>query len=155
MKKLLIVCLGNICRSPLAQAILESEINSAGLTAEFSVDSVATSDYEIGNPADPRTRKNAFKHGIVVEHLARQITDSDCMEAHLVLVVDNPNFTAVESRFDRLNLNKAKLKLLREFDPEPGDKQIPDPWYGDEQGFETVFQIIERTCKNLVKELQP
>ena len=138
----------------MAQAILEHEIGNAGLSSAFTVDSVATSHYEVGNPSDPRTRKNALSHGIVVNHTARQITDKDCQEAHLVLVVDNQNLESVRIRFEKLGLDTAKLMLLREFDPTPGNKQIPDPWYGDEQGFETVFQMIERTCKNLVKELK-
>lgn len=154
MKNILIVCLGNICRSPLAEAILNQELKWAKLNHLYRVDSVATSNNEVGNLTDHRTKKNARQHGIEVNHISRQITDEDVINSDWIFVVDNSNFKVVEQRFEKLGLPKQKLQLFREFDPTPGDKQIPDPWYGNEEGFETVFQMINRTAKAFVNHLE-
>lgn len=150
--KVLFVCLGNICRSPLAEGIMKSKIESAGFADVLTVDSCGTSNYHIGDKPDARTRTNARMNGVELSHLGRQLTIEDLEEFDYILAMDRSNYHNI------LKLSSAekysfKIKLMREFDPEPGD-EVPDPYYGGEQGFQDVFDILDRSVDGFIMHLK-
>lgn len=151
MKKILFVCLGNICRSPQAEAIFNQKINEKGLAHAYQSDSCGTSNYHIGNSPDTRTIQNSLKNGVPINHAARQLSDLDLDSYDLILAMDQSNYANI------LNLSTAtthqnKIKLMREFDPhERGD--VPDPYYGSEEDFQLVFDILDRSIENLISTI--
>ncbi len=146
--KILFVCLGNICRSPLAEAIFNHKIKEKNLTYRFFVDSCGTSNYEIGQPPDHRTIANANKKGIEIQHIARQLSITDVEKFDLILVMDQHNLEAI-MRLPNAATWKAKTKLMRDFDPN-GLGDVPDPYHGGEKNFQEVFEILNRSIENLI-----
>jgi protein-tyrosine phosphatase len=152
--KVLFVCLGNIIRSPLAAKLFERELKARGLHNKYEVDSAATSSYEIGNPPDPRILRVAARRGFQYDHRARQIERSDIQDADLIIVMDLENKSDIEALVSKPG-QRDKIHLLREFDPEAhGDIAVPDPWYGGPSGFENVYDIIERSVRDLLDALE-
>lgn len=148
MKKILFVCLGNICRSPLAKAIFNHIINEKGLNHIFEADACGTSDYHIGNSPDSRTTRNSLKNGVPISHAARQLTTGDLNYFDLILAMDISNYDNI-LQLPTATANQHKIKLMREFDPyEPGE--VPDPYYGNEKDFQQVFDILNRSIDNLI-----
>lgn len=143
MKRIVFVCLGNICRSPLAEALLNEHIKKAGREAEFVVDSCGTNGFHNGENADPRTRANAREHGVDVTSISRQLTLGDIMDADYVITMANDVHDQV-LRFCRTEEQRQKIHKFRKFDPEAPNTNVPDPWYNDR--FEDVFQIVDRNC---------
>jgi protein-tyrosine phosphatase len=155
--RLLFVCMGNICRSPTAEAVMRHVLREAGLDSGVEVDSAGTGAWHVGDPADGRARAAARRRGIELESIARQVTPGDLDEFDRVLAAD------AENRRDLLRLagedpeRRAKVRLLREFDPvsvQTGDLDIPDPYYGDGDGFDHVLDIVEAACRGLLAEIQ-
>lgn len=150
--KILFVCLGNICRSPLAEALLSKKLVDAGISNRFLVDSAGTSNYHIGQPADARTRANAEKHGIDILHAARQIQSEDLDEFDLIIAMDKSNVKDINLLLTRKD-QSAKIKKMRDFDIiEPG-ADVPDPWYGGDESFEEVYRILDRSTGQLFQKL--
>ena len=145
MTKVLFICLGNICRSPLAEGHFRNLVEAKSLANEFSVDSAGTSRYNIGEQPDHRTRKNAEKHGLTLNHKARQITPSDLTLFDYLVVMDNDNRENLVKLLTENGLGTENLFLLRQFDPKPGDGQVPDPYYFPDHKFEEVYQIVDRS----------
>lgn len=143
MKHVVFVCLGNICRSPLAEALLKEQVNKLGRKDEFHIDSCGTNGFHNGEKADPRTRANASEHGIDVSSISRQLTRGDIMDADYVITMANDVHEHV-LRFCRNEEQRQKIHKFRKFDPDAPDSDVPDPWYNDR--FEDVFQIIDRNC---------
>ncbi|HCW09044.1 MAG TPA: protein tyrosine phosphatase, partial [Cytophagales bacterium] len=139
--KILFVCLGNICRSPLAEAIFNDKIAKCGLQDSFIADSCGTSNYNIGDWPDPRTIKSANKHQVPISHFARQLTRADLDNFDLILAMDSYNLGDILSMASMET--KDKVKLMRSYDPE-GEGDVPDPYHGRESDFENVFQILDR-----------
>lgn len=150
--KICFVCLGNICRSPTAEGVFQHFVNERGLEAYFEVDSAGTSAYHIGESANSKSQRAANKHGITLHSKARQFKESDLGYYDLILAMDDENLNNVR-RMAHGN-HEQKIGRMRDFDPNPGDGQVPDPYYGGRQGFENVFQIVKRSCEQLLDELE-
>lgn len=148
--RVLFVCLGNICRSPLAEGVFGHLVAQAGLAARFEIDSAGTSGYHIGDPPDHRTAAVARERGIELTSRARQIDARDLQDFDYVVVMDEENHEVVQQLSAR-TAPRAQVHLLREFDPDAnGDLAVPDPYYGGTRGFENVHDIVERSSRALL-----
>lgn len=146
--KVLFVCLGNICRSPLAQVIFEQAVRDSGDSSLFFADSAGTAGYHIGDLSDRRSRDCARRHGTEIVHTGRQVSVRDFDDFDLILAMDHENFRALQ-RLAPHNSAKRKVALLRDWDPVgPGD--VPDPYYGEESDFESVWHLCERSMPGLL-----
>jgi len=148
MIKVLFVCLGNICRSPLAEAMFIHKVAALGKSDFIKADSCGTSNYNIGLPPDPRTIANAAENGITIKHIARQFSRQDLDSFDLILAMDKQNLKNILD----LNPSKAqleKIQLMRSFDP-LGVGDVPDPYYGGKKDFQEVFDILDRSISNLL-----
>lgn len=153
MTRIMFVCTGNICRSPLAHAVFEDLVHRAGRQGEFEVESSGTTAYHVGEPADARMRKTARQHGVDINHRARHFSAYDFEEYDLILAMDNQNLANIKRQApDSTAANK--VRLFRDFDPaaQPGS-EVPDPYYGGAEGFERVYTMVERTCRELLAAL--
>nr|MBI2904420.1 low molecular weight phosphotyrosine protein phosphatase [Chloroflexota bacterium] len=156
--RILFVCLGNICRSPLAESIFKDMAAQAGRGDEFEVDSAGTYDGHVGHPADRRTRAVAAAHGLTLDHTVRQVAQADFDTFDLILAMDFENKADLLSFSALTPEQKAKVKLFREYDPQARgsfDMNVPDPYYGASNGFELVYAMLERTAKGLLASLSP
>ena len=152
--RVVVVCLGNICRSPTAEGILRHLLRVAGRT-DISVDSAGTGRWHVGEPPDPRAVATARRRGVTLTHLGRQFTRSDFAHYDLVLAVDQPvrRTLAAMAPDDEA---RQRIRLLRAFDPEAGpDAEVPDPYYGDDRGFDEVFTICEAAGRGLLAAYPP
>ena len=148
------VCLGNICRSPLAEGVFRHQVAAAGLTEHFIIDSAGTSSWHIGDPPDARTTAVARARGVQLSGAARQVVLKDLSNFDYVLLMDEENLINVR-RIAKGKSTSAEVKLLREFDPEAfGDFDVPDPYYGGPRGFELVHDIVERSCAALLEHIR-
>ncbi len=137
------VCLGNICRSPAAHAVLESRISTAGLNNLISVESSGTDAYHVGENADSRMCRTAGNHGVRINHKSQRFSVSDFDRYDMIIAMDQQNYRTLQS-FSRGIDDESKIVSFRDFDPiGPGD--VPDPWYGGPEGFERVWDILDRT----------
>lgn len=148
MTRILMVCLGNICRSPLAQGILESKLPSIN----YYIDSAGTASYHIGASPDKRSIAIAKKHGIDIRHqTARQFKQSDFDNFDLIYAMDESNFKDLK-HLAKSDAHKAKIKLILDENPKSKLKDVPDPYYGDLKDFEGVFNLLDETCEHIVKQ---
>lgn len=150
--RIALVCLGNICRSPMADVVLESKLADAGLSDVIVVDSGGTGGWHQGEPMDPRAAAVLEEHGYdPARHRARQVDSSWFDDHDLILTMDESNFDDAR-RLARTPADRAKVAMFRSYDPvaSPGDDEVPDPWYGAERGFENVLRLIERTSDAIV-----
>lgn len=152
--KLVFVCLGNICRSPTAEGIFLHKVKQHGLENYFYIDSAGTAAYHVGEGANSKSQATANQHGIHLPSKARKFDYADLEEFDLILPMDSENFKNIHE-LDRKGRFTDKIKMMRDFDPQPGDGEVPDPYYGGQQGFENVFQILDRSCEALLQELRP
>lgn len=152
MIHVLFVCLGNICRSPLAEGVFQQLLVKQGLTGYISCDSAATSTYEIGNHPDPRTLKNAQSHGLTLDHRSQQITRAAFDQADYVIGMDYSNIENIHRVLKLGDQSYNKISLMRDFDPE-GPGEVPDPYYGTEADFELTYQLIARSAEGLLADI--
>ena len=150
MVKILFVCLGNICRSPMAEYIMKDLVKKAGLDNRFVIASAATSREEIGNPVYPPARRKLAEHGIGCEgHAARQLVSRDYDRFELLIGMDHANIRNMQRICG--GDTEGKIHLLMEYSGKPG-KEVSDPWYTDD--FETAWKDILTGCQGLFRSLQ-
>jgi protein-tyrosine phosphatase len=148
------VCTGNICRSPTAEWVFRRHVEEAGLDGRAEVDSSGTGGWHIGDPADPRSERELRRAGYDCDHRARQFDPAWFARYDLVVALDSGHrqellFAAPDDEA------RAKVRLLREFDPEAGaDLDVPDPYYGGGSGFADVLNMIEAACPGLLDHVR-
>lgn len=150
----LFVCLGNICRSPLAEGVFRHLVTQAGLEDRFRVDSAGTGAWHAGDRPDERSVQVAAKHGIALDGRARQVTGADLRAFDVVVAMDRENLWDLQSLSVETG-GTARLRLLRSFDADADGDEVPDPYYGGTQGFERVFGMVRSACEGLLEELRP
>lgn len=151
--KVCFVCLGNICRSPTAEGIFQHLVDERGLSDFFEIDSAGTSAYHVGQSANSKSQRTAQKHGITLHSKARRFKTFDLDYFDLILAMDNENYANIQRMASEKH--EHKIGRMRDFDPQPEDGQVPDPYYGGQDGFENVFQVVKRSCQHLLDELEP
>ena len=148
------VCLGNICRSPTAEAVMRHRIAEAGLEEEILVESAGTGAWHVGHPPDARARAEARDRGVAMGGRARQFDAADFARLDLVLAMDEQNLDELRSLAPGPDA-VAKVRLVREFDPGArGDLSVPDPYYGGADGFARVFEMVNAACVGLLQHLR-
>ena len=152
MTKVLFVCLGNICRSPMAEAVFSHKVKEEGLNSEIEVDSCGTAAYHIGQDPDPRTVAIVTDNNIPINHTVRQLRLEDFNRFDYILAMDRSNLS--EIYYVKPDDSLAEIMLIRDFDPTPGDGQVPDPYYGGNDGFQNVFEMLDRSSNALLKHIK-
>jgi protein-tyrosine phosphatase len=148
--------MGNICRSPTAEGVMRHLLREEGLEDEITIDSAGTGAWHVGNPPDRRATAAAAARGIVLEGAARQVRPSDFDVYDLLLVADRENLADLRAIAPG-EAARAKVRLLREFDPASEgapDLDVPDPYYGGPDGFEDVLDLVEAACRGLLDALR-
>jgi len=148
------VCMGNICRSPTAEAVMRHLVSTAGLQDAVTLDSAGTGAWHVGEERDQRSRAVAKRRGMPISGPARQFVRDDFARFELVLALDDDNARELR-RLATTDEARAKIHLLREFDKDaaPGS-EVPDPYYGGPEGFDLVFDICLAACRGLLEHLQ-
>ncbi len=150
--KLLFVCLGNICRSPAAENIMNHLIEQAGLSGCLVCDSAGTAGYHIGNPPDRRMSAAAQQRGITLKGRARQFQKSDFEEFDLILAMDLENYQNILA-IDLGGRYRDKVKLMCEFCTRSTEREVPDPYYGGPEGFNKVIDLLLDACEGLLQNV--
>jgi protein-tyrosine phosphatase len=149
----LFVCLGNICRSPLAEGVFRHRARRDAPDESIVVDSAGTGGWHVGDPPDPRSTEVARAHGVSLEgQVARRVVPLDLSTFDWIVAMDHDNLAELRSLQARHG-GTARVVLLRDFDPEPGDGEVPDPYYGGPGGFDRVFEMVDRSCAALLDTL--
>jgi protein-tyrosine phosphatase len=152
--RLSFVCLGNICRSPTAEAVMRHLIKEAGLEGKVVVDSAGLGDWHVGEAPDQRSQAAGRRRGVILEGAARQFQSTDFARFDYVLAMDRQNRDGL-LKLARDPEARARVRLLRSFDPAaPPDADVPDPYYGGVKGFDEVFEICEAACRGLLDHLR-
>jgi protein-tyrosine phosphatase len=148
------VCLGNICRSPTAEGVFRKLAVDAALEARLTIDSAGTGAWHVGELPDPRSRDAASRRGYDLTHRARKFTPGDFDRFDLVLAMDRDNYDSLQ-RLARGRTHVPPIRLLRSFDASaPADAEVPDPYSGEDDGFEHVLDICERACRGLLDHVR-
>ncbi|WP_417362968.1 low molecular weight protein-tyrosine-phosphatase [Galbibacter sp.] len=151
MTRVLMVCLGNICRSPLAEGILKSKVNSNKVTVE----SAGTAGYHIGKSPDPRSIATAAKYNIdITDQRARQFTVDDFDKFDHIFAMDKENYKNITA-LARNTSDREKVSLMLDILNTPRNKEVPDPYYGGDQGFEHVYQLLDKATDLVVEKVIP
>ncbi|HMG93557.1 MAG TPA: low molecular weight protein-tyrosine-phosphatase [Chryseolinea sp.] len=151
-KKILFVCLGNICRSPLAEAIFKHKVKQKNLEHLFDIDSCGTGNYHIGDIPDTRTFAIAKKHGVDIDHIVRQLCSQDLDSYDYILAMDKNNHQNI-LRLSDSDVHKEKVFLMREFDDLGKGEEVPDPYWGNEREFQEVFDILDRSIDRFLEHV--
>lgn len=149
-KKILFVCLGNICRSPSAEAVFKNMVEKAGLSQGFDIDSAGTSGWHAGEPADQRMRSHAQKRGYILNSLSRQFDPSTDFDYFDMLIGMDDSNVANMKRMARFTIDRDKLHKMTDFSQDFQYNEVPDPYYGGSEGFELVLDILEDACRGLL-----
>ncbi|MDD4109016.1 MAG: low molecular weight phosphotyrosine protein phosphatase [Prolixibacteraceae bacterium] len=153
-KKILFVCLGNICRSPSAEAVFKGIVRNTGTDEKYIIDSAGISDWHVGETADKRMQKHAIKRGYSLDSISRQFdpeTDFDSFD--MIIGMDDKNIEDLK-RLARNNTDLGKIHKMTDFSIEWSYDEIPDPYYGGYEGFELVLDLLEDSCKGLLEYIQ-
>jgi protein-tyrosine phosphatase len=150
-RRLLFVCTGNICRSPLAEAIFRRQAEEAGRGAEFEVDSAGTHDYHEGERADPRARRVGQGRGVAVTSIAREVEPADFERFDLILAMDRSHLRELRRRCPAPL--RDRIRLMGEWEDRDDPPDVPDPYYSDDAAFVEVFELLDRCNRRLLADL--
>ena len=151
MVRVLFVCLGNICRSPIAQGVFENVLRREGLEDEVFVDSAGTGTWHVGEPPDQRAQRSASSRGLdLSSQRARRIAPEDCENFDYVLTMDEENYHAVAS----LCRGSAVVRPFLDFATDSPETEVPDPFYGGPEGFEHVLDLVEEASEGLIADIR-
>ncbi|EAY25729.1 low molecular weight phosphotyrosine protein phosphatase [Microscilla marina ATCC 23134] len=154
MTKVLFVCLGNICRSPMAEGVFIDLLKQHDLSDQIYCESAGTAAYHTGELPDSRMRDTARKHGIELTSRARQVEAQDLHEFDYVLAMDQSNYRNIMQLTQEPESIKAKVMLMRDFDEQEKGGEVPDPYYGGIDGFENVYQVLKRSNQAFLAFIQ-
>jgi len=147
--RVLMVCLGNICRSPTAEAMLRRKVHEAGLDDRIEVDSAGTADYHVDAPPDRRAVAHGERRGLQMKHLrGRQVSREDFDRFHHILAMDEDNLADLQRL--RPHGSRATVALLMAYAPQAGAREVPDPYYGGADGFERVLDLVELAADGFI-----
>ncbi|EXB53711.1 Putative low molecular weight protein-tyrosine-phosphatase [Morus notabilis] len=156
----LFVCLGNICRSPAAEGVFTDLVKKRGLDSKFKIDSAGTIGYHEGNQADPRMRAASKRRGIEITSISRPVRPSDFRDFDLILVMDEQNREDILEAFNRWKFREPlpedahkKVKLMCSYCKRHEETEVPDPYFGGQQGFEKVLDLLEDACGSLLDSI--
>ena len=150
--RVLMVCTGNICRSPTAHGVLEKMVADAGLHQQIQIDSAGTHSYHVGEAPDTRSQLHARRRGYdLSQQRTRQLTAQDFDDFDLILVMDSAN--EVVARRISTSVQQQRLKRLTDYCQRFDEHQVPDPYYGGDKGFEHVLDLVEDACQNLLQSI--
>ena len=152
MKKILFVCLGNICRSCTAEEIMRTVLQREGLDREVLVDSAGLISYHQGEQADPRMRAHALRRGYHITHLSRPVCMTDFYDFDLIIGMDDSNISRLRDLAPSIE-EEAKIHRMTEYCIGKVVDHVPDPYYGGAQGFENVIDILEDACEGLLQAI--
>jgi len=150
--RVLFVCLGNICRSPLAEAVFRHLVEARGWAGRFDIDSAGTSGWHRGSPPDPRSTETARRRGITLAGGSRKVTAADLRSFDYVIAMDAENRAALDELHAQSG-GTAQVRRLREFEQNAASLDVPDPYYGGPRGFDDVHDIVERGCAGLLAHI--
>jgi protein-tyrosine phosphatase len=154
--RLLFVCLGNICRSPTAEGVMRALIDRDGLSERIQLESAGTGAWHLGSSPDERATAAAAGRGVTLSGSARQVKPEDFFDFDLLLAMDHNNLSELQQLAPGA-AERAKVRLLREFDPSARasqDLDVPDPYYGGASGFDDVFDLVTAACEGLLQEIR-
>lgn len=154
MVRVLFVCLGNICRSPMAEGLFLDQVQKQGLEDQIEVDSCGTGGWHVGERADRRMQATAARHGVALPSRARKVRMSDFSEFDYILAMDDSNLHDLQSLERQAASSSAQLFKMRHFDEEAPEADVPDPYYGGDRGFEEVYQMLVRSSQALLDHIR-
>lgn len=154
--RVLFVCLGNICRSPLAEGVFRQMLERDGLDAAVEVDSAGTGSWHVGEPPHPESTAVAARRGVRLSGSARQVEPSDLGRYDYVVAMDGSNMAELRRMAEDTPGASARLHRLREFEPAPSEAEldVPDPYGGGARGFERVHDVVEEACAGLLDHIR-
>jgi protein-tyrosine phosphatase len=152
--RIVFVCLGNICRSPTAEGVFRKLAADAGIETKLTIDSAGTGAWHVGELPDSRSRAAASRRGYDLSHRARKLVAADFDQFDLILAMDRDNYDNIQ-RLARGRTQLPIIRMLRSFDASaPVDAEVPDPYSGEDDGFEEVLDICERACRGLLDHVR-
>ena len=149
MTRILFICMGNICRSPSAEAVMQDMVKQRGLENNIVCDSAGTIDYHMGSPADSRMLEHAGLRGYELNSISRPFEGNDFEKFDWIITMDEDNFQKIQWR-DQHKKYTSKIRRMTDFCSSKNISEVPDPYYGGNQGFENVLDILEEACKGLL-----
>lgn len=146
------MCLGNICRSPAAQGVMQALVDEAGRTAEFEIDSAGTGNYHIGDLPDHRMRLAARRRGLELTHRCRQVTADDFSRFDMIVAMDESNYRNLREMSPSVEGDRKIVRMADFFQPSTRSRHsyVPDPYYEGAEGFELVLDLLQEGCLNIL-----